>query len=40
MKSFTKASRINAITQVIQHLNDGMIYIVASKVSTYSLLPG
>jgi hypothetical protein len=31
MKSITKASRINAVTQVIQHLNSGISVVEACK---------
>jgi hypothetical protein len=31
MKAITKASRINAVTQVIQHMNDGMTVVEACR---------
>lgn len=31
MKSITKASRINAVTQVIQHMNNGMTVVEAYR---------
>jgi hypothetical protein len=31
MKAITKASRVNAVTQVIQHMNNGMAVVIARK---------